>query len=121
MVGDAAGSAGALDACAFATMRKKELAVRLDGEEREVLLTRAPYGKYAIAPTGETVRYVLAPEVRERKSGYLEGVSCCCGSPERLTGREEIAVLVGRDPAVREERIPYGVVEVTLCDPKAPQ
>lgn len=120
-VGGTKGTATYEAACGLVMRRKETLVARLAGDDHDTLLTRAKYGAYAIAPTGEIVRYALVPQVTESKRGYLEGVSCCCASPEPLTGRAPIEVLVGPDPAKGEVTVPYDIVVVTLCDPKAPQ
>ncbi len=108
-------------ACALVSARANQLVVQLDGEPRATVLTRARYGAYALAPSGALVRYVLAPQVKESKRGYLEGVSCCCSAPQPITGQEPIEVFTGPDPAREDIVVPYDIVDVTLCDPKAPQ
>lgn len=110
-------------ACALVMLRAPQLTVKLthEGEGRELVLTRAPYGAYARKTTGELVRYTLVPHVKESKLGYLEGVSCCCNSPEPLRADRPLEVFVGQDPAREDLSIAYDIVDVTLCDTKAPQ
>lgn len=108
-------------ACALVMLRAPQLTVKLTHDGRDLVLTRAPYGAYARKTTGELVRYTLVPHVKESKLGYLEGVSCCCNSPEPLRADRPLEVFVGQDPAREDLSISYDIVDVTLCDTKAPQ
>jgi hypothetical protein len=108
-------------ACGLVMLRERQIAVKLVDEGREIVLTRAPYGSYARTTTGEIVRYTLVPRVKESKRGYLEGVSCCCNSTEPFRADRSLEVFVGQDPAREDLSMTYDIVDVTLCDPKAPQ
>jgi len=120
-VGSRRGTATYAGACGLVMQREHHLAVKLAEEGRDVVLTRAPYGSYARATSGDVVRYTLVPRVKESKRGYLKGVSCCCGSPEPFRTGRPVEVFVGQDPAREDLSIPYDIVDVTLCDPEAPQ
>jgi hypothetical protein len=108
-------------ACALVMLRERRITVKLADDGRELMLTRAPYGSYARKTTGEVIRYTLVPRVKERKSGYLKGVSCCCNSPEPFRADRPVEVFVGQDPAREDLSMTYDIVDVTLCDPEAPQ